>query len=477
MRIALPIAALFGVRYAVAALLDRRHDADLAWQHWLGAHILAGGFLPAALGPETFTSAGSPWVPQEWALSIAVAAAANSGLFSLLAAAAAAAGIVALALTAYAARRLGASTIAAALCTACAGFSMIESYGVRAQVFAWCCLAAFMLVLRCAKGNARWWLPVITAVWANLHGSAVLAPVLLAVWTIGVAADERSWSGTLKQSLLLLAAVALATCATPLGLRLPLLAVELVRSPITQTIQEWQPSTIHSSSFAFGFLPLLFAGAICGVLQPRSWREALLFIVSAVLAFGALRNIPVAALIVAPWIAVRLTALLPEASRVNQLLGEKPVYVLVWASALTCSVVIALNLFAAPSLRSVTLPEHAVRFAARLPGDHNVLCEDWTWCSLALQYANLHSFVDGRCDAFPLPVWNEQTAVEMLEPRWRSILDRRGVTAVVAFRNRPLARALSALPDWRQRYADSTYALYVRGAPPQPIAREAAHTN
>ncbi|MGB7049557.1 MAG: hypothetical protein WBD57_14625, partial [Candidatus Cybelea sp.] len=41
--------------------------------------------LPTALGSETFTAAGAPWVPQEWLFSVIVAVATNLHLFTVLA--------------------------------------------------------------------------------------------------------------------------------------------------------------------------------------------------------------------------------------------------------------------------------------------------------------------------------------------------------------------------------------------------------
>ncbi len=53
------------------------------------------------------------------------------------------------------------------------------------------------------------------------------------------------------------------------------------------------------------------------------------------------------------------------------------------------------------------LPFAAIAQIGALGGDHNLFCEDFTWCSVALAYPGLHVFIDGRCDAYPLPVWRE----------------------------------------------------------------------
>src|SRR5579884_2778256 len=85
MRIALAIVAVFCARFLMGAWFYAGHDGDLAWQQWLGAYILHAHHLPQHLGHETFTAPGSPWVPQEWAFSVAVAWFSAHGRFSVLA--------------------------------------------------------------------------------------------------------------------------------------------------------------------------------------------------------------------------------------------------------------------------------------------------------------------------------------------------------------------------------------------------------
>ena len=81
----------------------------------------------------------------------------------------------------WTARELGASsTVATGIGVAFAGFSMVESYGVRAQVLAWPLAAALVYLLRCASPRLQWFAVPLVALWANLHASAMLAPVILA---------------------------------------------------------------------------------------------------------------------------------------------------------------------------------------------------------------------------------------------------------------------------------------------------------
>ncbi len=468
MRTAFAIVILFSARFAAGAWFDPRRDADIAWQQWLGSSILHNGHLPVALGAETFTAAGAHWVPQEWALSLLVALTVGTAAFPVLAAISVLAGAAVLAVTAFAARRLGASTFATLLCVTCVGYSMVESYGIRAQVFGWALLAAVMYVLRCTRGKTLWWTVALTALWANLHASAMLSPAFLAIWTVGIAIEERSWSARLRQHIALTIACAAAVCATPLGIRLPIYAAQLFASPIRHIIQEWQPSDLIADSFLFGAFPLLLAACIWGVAwrsqrseSPYRWSEAVLFAGAAWLLFGALRNIPIFAIVVAPSVAAGMTRVIPETVRVNRLLREVPMAALVNVTAVAGAFLIAMRLSQMPDYYKGDLPSQPVAALAALPGIHNLYCEDFAWCGLALKYANLREFIDGRCDPFPLPVWEQYQAVYLLRPQWKDILKRTGVNAILVKRKHPLARAVAMRADWRSIYADAQYEVFV----------------
>src|SRR5579859_4692235 len=51
--------------------------------------------------------------------------------------------------------------------------------------------------------------------------------------------------------------------------------------------------------------------------------------------------------------------------------------------------------------------------------------------------ARARTFIDGRCDPFPLSVWNDYLAVERVSPRWLHVLDRYGANAVLVKNGRP----------------------------------------
>jgi hypothetical protein len=460
-RLALAVALMFFARFVASAFSYWQRDGDIAWQRWLGGRILATHALPSALGRETFTAATSRWIPQEWLLSLSVALAMRSGHFWILATLFALLGAGTIALVALRARLLGGSTLAVLPICLCTGMAMTQAFGVRAQVVGWFCLALFVLLL---EYDESWSIGAIAVavLWANAHASVMLAPVVSAIWTIGAFCDTRRFDTRVRRGLIVTLASAAATCATPLGYHLPLYAIELMRSPIRHAIAEWQPSSIHSIAFAAGIVPLALTAAILGMRGMRlHWRVLLPFGTGLLLSFTAIRNVPIAAILMAPPVAGLLGTVLPDRGRLVAMLREPLVATVVVAATLAGTLAVASRVRAELSA-SHDLPFRAIAVAASLPGTRRLYCQDFAWCSLALAYRNLRTFVDGRCDAFPLSVWRDYLAIDRAKPGWPAALLRYRVNTVLAARNRPLARELATSSDWTIVSNGERYVLFAR---------------
>ena len=246
---------LFAARFCVTAMRGPPADGDLAWQRWLGEQILTSGKLPTSLGAETFTAAGSPWLPQEWLFGILVAVAQRFTLAPAFDLAVALCAVCALVLLARRATVAGASPLATTLCVLFAGIAMLDSFGVRAQVAGWPLLAIFVALL---EREASWLLcGAVVVVWSNVHAGAVLAPVLAGAWSAGLALRDRAVSPAAVRAALVTVAALFATAMNPFGFGLLAYAVGLLRSPIKGFIREWQPTGFGDASFVWGALPLL----------------------------------------------------------------------------------------------------------------------------------------------------------------------------------------------------------------------------
>jgi hypothetical protein len=446
----LPAVVLCGLAGAngAGAIVLPPVDGDLGWQRWLGTQVLHGG-LPHALGGESFAAPGARWVTQEWLFSALLALASAHGVAWLVALGVAACSIAALLCVAARCARGGASPAATAFVLVFTDVAMSQSFGVRVQVVGWAMLAGLLLALELPP-RLRWTAIAIAAAWANVHASAVLAPIVCAAAACGSLA-ARDVRGALADAAIA-AGAALAVCATPFGITLPAYAVDLAHSPIRHWIREWRTPSFADPALAFGALPLL-ALALAEIRRaPR--RAAALALPFAYLMLVAVRNVPLAAIAVAPLAARSLSALLPSLAALRPVRGR--------VAAAACAATFACAA-AAAAVGARTVPDARPLSAiatARALHAHRLFCEDFGWCGDAT--GRVPVFLDGRADPFPPAVWNAYDTVLHVRPGWRAIVRRYGVDAMIVRRDGALDRA-ARRAGWRVT-EDAPIRLLVRPA-------------
>jgi hypothetical protein len=447
-------------------------DGDLWWQRWLGAQILRTHAVPRSLGSEAFSAPYAPWVPQEWLFGIA-AYFGRSGIgWDVFAGACALAAIAALALACAHAVRRGASAVAVAVCALFASIALFESFGVRAQVVAWPLLALFLFLLD-VDGPWCYAAVAVAAVWSNWHASAMLAPVVAAGYALGSALDEGRVGPRTRRLALVAVLAAFAICLNPFGWDLPRYALGLFNNPIKSFISEWKVTDIDDLSFTFGSLPLMLIAIALGTREGASgirnayrWRDLCLLAAFGFLALSAARNINIFAIVALPIVAPALTRRIKffarEQTQTPTALDRAATWALP-AIALGLAVVVSWQLVGKVP-RQPNLATAPLAALAKIPGEHNIFCSDFAWCSLALGVPNERVFLDGRADPFPQTVWDDFEDVTYLRPDWRAILARRGVNTIVVQRDKPLDQALAIVGGWHVAYADKDFRLWLRSS-------------
>ena len=454
---------IFAARFLATAIAYPELDGDVAWQRWLGAVILRGRAIPHALGSETFSAPGAPWIPQEWAFSVLGALAGGGTGRVVFAGGVALAATLALVLVATHAERLGASPRANAACVALAGIALFASFGVRAQVAAWPLLAGFLLLLDC-ESPVAYAAIAVAAAWSNLHASAMLAPVVAAASALGTALDEGTASPNVRRRATIAIASAAAICCNPFGDRLPLYALGLFSAPFKAAISEWKPTDLGDGSFAFGALPLL---AIVLVFlagpSPRRARDTIVLTAFAYLLLAATRNVALFGIVAMPLAAAALTRNVALFARApgDGVADRMTRYGL---PAMTALLVVAVT---AGLLRdaSRTADNVAARAIASVTADsrrHRLFCADFAWCGLAVGSARTSVFLDGRADPYPARVWNDYLAVARLHRDWRAVLARYGVDAIVVTKDSAFDRVLARTPTWHRTFGDAAYRVWLR---------------
>jgi hypothetical protein len=216
-----------------AVCLRATADPDL-WGHLrFGLDVLGGAGLPS-VDPYSFTQ-DVPWINHEW-LSEAIFAAVYKigGVPALIVLKAA---VLALAMALLAATVRGLSEEYRGWLLAIT-FLNLSPIATAFRPHLWTILGVALVCFVLAHGRYRW-LPVIFAVWANMHGGWIVGGSILVLWLVGRALDQRNTRGLVVPAVFVTASAA-ATLANPYGWRLwTFLAgtVGLSRADIT----EWQP--------------------------------------------------------------------------------------------------------------------------------------------------------------------------------------------------------------------------------------------
>jgi hypothetical protein len=460
MKYAWLVIAVFTARFLVSAVAYPGLDGDLGWQRWLGATILRTGSIPTALGAETFSAPGAPWVPQEWIFGILAHVCRTGAAWDVFSAGVALCATAALALSAYRGVRRGASPTAVAVCVAFSGIALLESFGTRAQVFAWPLFALYLLALD-LDGPLVWLALPVAALWSNVHASATIAPALALVVACGAALDARRFDGRSRQLALVALGSVLAICCNPFGWHLPAYALMLVTSPIKAYIVEWKVTDMGETSFAYGALPLILIAVYAGTRTTRKWGDALIFAMLALMMLGAARNIALFGLAAGPVVALAMSRTLPffahdpnEAPLSRNAAWSLPAMSLLVAGG------VAFGLLHSSKRTEVTMPIAVLGDLQRAPGRYHLLCADFAWCSFVVGSPGISVFLDGRADPFPPSVWEDFLQALRLNDGWREKLTQRGVDTVLVSRGSQLDQALARTPPWRALFSDPKFRIW-----------------
>jgi hypothetical protein len=280
---------------ALAALLVPMPSIDLAYHLRAGASILAGEGIPTT-DTWTFTVAGAPWLDQQWGAQVLLAGVYQVAGWTGLALLRAVLVGATFWLVNQTLRSMSCAARPAALITLLSFVVATPALALRPQLFAIVLFAATLLILaeRRAYGRRLWLIPVIAALWANLHGSFPLAIVLVGLgWVdeiarraaarrireqapigrheppawIAAGADRQATSepnrpsGRLNAStgLALVGAVsALATLLNPFGVDAWRYVVNLAANPsVSGRVSEWRPPSPIDPAGAIFYLSLI----------------------------------------------------------------------------------------------------------------------------------------------------------------------------------------------------------------------------
>jgi hypothetical protein len=441
---------------------------DLAYHLKVGQLMVAEHAVPRT-DVLAWTTAGRPWLDQNWGAQLVLYGIWRLGGFPLLTITSAALTVATWALVAAACRRrtanlrLIAGTVLAGYAVSAAAFS------VRPQLFSLLLFAAELYLLEVARTRPRVALaiPLLMPLWANLHGAFVVGIGLLVV-EAAAAAWRRDQAGAVRYALVTVAGVA-GLLVNPWGVRVLGYALSLpTNRAVTRIVTEWGPTNPRQLTgiLVVGAIGLLVVALVRAPAPGRAPEQLLRMALLGGLALWAVRGVA--------WFGLALPVALSALARERPprpAAGDRGTPVV---SAVVLGVLAVALVAAAPPLgRTLFGPRPEMSFAP-------VATADWLAANpqpgRMLNYQPWGSYLefrlgpevqvafDSRVELPPEERWDQYLAV--LTGRWDSerLLDDWAIGHVVLSRRSTpaLAELLERSGRWRVAFASGDQRVYVR---------------
>jgi hypothetical protein len=334
-------------------------------------------------------------------------------------------------------------------------------------------------------------LPLLFAVWANLHGSFALGLFLLAVSVAGRCGDVLMRSRSLSLSvadpealraLLLLQLCAAAVLLNPSGLAVYTEIFSVAQNPNVESMFEWSPLTLRAANgqwYAFAILLSAFALKI----TPRRIRcgEVLALVGTGLLAAWSARMLNWFAPVAGVVIGVHLTAgLRGLRTAVRVRTPSEPAVMWSIASVGLLWIVVAITPFGKQVLRGTTPNDSRllsnqtpVRTVEFLNGMENIprgiafVPAEWSGYVMNRGPQALRPLVNLHVHLMPEEVWKDYLRLIRGPSDWSSIMDEYGMNvAIVSKTEQPaLVRKIRDSADWKAEYEDRQGVVFVRRRP------------
>lgn len=454
--------------------LSRLSDNSFFWHLQTGRWILDHG-IPRS-DPYSFSAPGVDWVAQSWLAEVLYGvidrAAGGFGIRLLVATT----GALITALTYRLALRHCADHLVAVGLTLAAIGASFTLWSERPLFLGLLAFLALVWIVEVPDGplgrHALASVPVLMALWANVHGTFALGFLYLGLHLAGRWLDGAPpWAGR-ERRLVVAGVLGLATClANPYGPGLLLFPIRLLgRGEILRQVTEWRPPLPHSvQGIMLGVWTAVFLA--CLVLGRRriSRRDIVVTLPFLLLAVWAERNIALAPM---AGIAVAARAV---ASATSRSASATPLNRIVAAALLALAALWTVQAARQPDFDLREYPVAAMHYVRDqgLLGRRLMTDDRWGGYLILAYWPRQQVFFDDRYDMYPLPVLRDAFRFYDADPTWSQILDRWAVDVVVWPQRAGIVRLMEGSPGWERRYRDDLAAVYVRRPPPTTPAQPA----
>jgi hypothetical protein len=360
--------------------------------------------------------------------------------------------------------------------TAWAALASFLHWLVRPHLFSFLFIAVWILILEKAVSNKKrnlWTLPVIMLIWANTHGGFFLGFLILGAYFTGWIWEY--WQGRSdKETGIHLASVGILSFAVsfinPAGTHLWITSAGLIgKSFIINNTSEYLSPNFHITS-TWPFLVMLSLGLVL------SWNsnklrmyELLLLMGWTILSLYMARNIPLYAIVTAPYLGVLIQPALDGFAKLKKI-NDSLTGVEINLKGIVFPI-LAIILITTAFLSGVRLdvqqrgnihdpsrfPVDAVNWLEQNPQQGNMFNEFiWGGYLLYRLWPDQTIYMDGTTDFYGEAFTREYAGVVSLQDGWQDTLAKYNVSWAILPSNRPLIQALKDDLGWEIIYQDTT---------------------
>ena len=475
-------AGLFGlITFWALCLLSGQKSlecADTLWHIKVGQVMLNTGKV---LDHDIFshTVPGKQWMAHEWLAEIFMAICYKiAGLSGVAVAFFLAAGLTIILLF-KASQRLSNEWSAFFAISIAAAFAQTHLLA-RPHMFTWL-FGALFLYLLIRDNRTLWFLPILTAIWCNLHGGVLLGLVLQGAFLLGrfldgflsqKTKDIHALYTPCRRPLYVFLLSLLALGCNPFGYSLLLFPFQVSAEIFSQNIGEWQAPDLQKMWYVRVWLIILATFlAYHGRKTTWAWRLLLVFFIYQ--ALGHIRHISIAAMFLAPWTAMSLrdccSGLLKNKKKL-----EEGISLSTWSgpTLMVVSFVLLFTICAvnpiwwkAFAAKNFALPDSDARSAIDYlqthgyPGEH--LLNEYTLGGFLLFSLDPPPkvFIDGRADMYGEKVFSDYKKLTNLDQDIDQILAEYKIDWILYPRDSLLVRYMENKPGWTNLYSDDLVAI------------------
>ena len=445
---------------------------DYWWYVRIGKDIIESGAVPT-IDTLSYTYPGRPIYYQPWLSAVIFWLAHDAGGATLTYLLKGIAIASAYSFIWLLARVAGTDPKLATLLIIILGFSSSMNWSMRPQIFAYPLFAITLWVLwhwQNGRDKLLWILPIANLLWANLHGSFVLAFVLMGSALLFGAGDRKKLSIWLGISLM-------ATFINPRGIFVWQFVSDMLTSPSDQLYAtEWQPpvNAGWQMNIFFGWL-LLFIPLAAFSSRRLSLLEWIWFLGFGWLALSGLRYVIWFMFILAVLSGTLLADLLKSFPQKSLPANSNPAF-----NFILSGLMLLLPLMMLPGIREswwkespppyheATTPIAATQWLSEhgdLPGP---LFAEYTFSSyLSFALPSRLLWIDNRFNAYPPEHWSKYQTISFASPQWESLLDKDNINLLLlSLHSQPiLVQAVEASDEWCEQYRDKDTVIFSRCDP------------